>query len=319
MNEFDMIRRYFAAQTQHRADVIHGIGDDAAIVRIPDRQELAITTDTLVEGVHFAVNTLPYDIGYKSLAVNLSDLAAMGATPAWITLALTLPKAADEWLRDFCAGFFALANRFGIQLIGGDLTRGPLSITVQAMGFVPQQQAILRSGARPSDLIYVTGTLGDAGLGLACLQKKIRTREEHEKHALERLLHPEPRLAVGEALRGIASAAIDISDGMSADLGHILDESHVGAVIDVEKLPLSDTLKDSLPAPEAIAMALTAGDDYELCFTIPAHKRDELQSRLSSISCSFTCIGAITAQAGLELLYEDGKKYHGPTKGYEHF
>jgi thiamine-monophosphate kinase len=319
MNEFKIIQQFFATQVQHRGDVMHGIGDDAAIVSVPPGQDLAVTTDTLVTGIHFLASTSAYDIGYKSLAVNLSDLAAMGATPAWVMLALTLPDTNEEWLQDFCAGFFALANRFRVQLIGGDLTHGPLSINVQAMGFTPSQKAILRSGAQPSDLIYVTGTLGDAGLGLAFLEQKTDLTPAYQSQVLERLHHPEPRLAIGVALRGLASAAIDISDGLAADLGHILESSQVGAMLEIDKLPLSEELKLSLSPQAATAMALTAGDDYELCFTIPAHKRGELELALSSIPCRYTLIGAITAQPGLALRYQDGDHYHGPTEGYNHF
>ncbi len=321
MNEFDIIKHYFAANAQHRADVMHGIGDDSAIVSVPPGQELAITTDTMVAGVHFPETALPYDIGYKILAVNLSDLAAMGATPAWVTLALTLPTVDEQWLQDFCAGFFTLATRFRVQLIGGDMTRGPLSITVQAMGFTPPQKALLRSQAKPSDLIYVTGQIGDAGLALASLRHQVQLTPEHEAAVLERFNRPEPRLTTGEHLRGIASATIDISDGLAADLGHILEQSQVGARLEVEKLPLSAAMLESIPRQKAIELALTGGDDYELCFTVPAHKRTELEQTLASIPCRYTQIGVITAQPGLEIIeiIEDGKKYHGPVEGYEHF
>lgn len=304
MSEFDIITQYFASQTSHRNDVMVGIGDDAALVKPPQNHELAITTDTLVSGVHFPESTLPYDIGYKSLAVNLSDLAAMGATPAWVTMALTLPDKNLDWLKAFCDGFFALANQHQVQLIGGDLTRGPLCITIQAIGFTPSHQALLRSQAKPGDLIYVTGTLGDAGLAL---------RSAHASpEILARLNRPEPRVTTGIALRSIASSAIDISDGLAADLGHILKASRVGAKINVEQLPLSPAVS-ALTPEQAIALALTAGDDYELCFTVPAQKR----AQLSSIPC--TCIGEITASSGLELNYNDGSSYHGNISGYQHF
>jgi len=318
MNEFDIIKHYFAANAQHRADVVHGIGDDCAIVNVPPGQELAITTDTMVAGVHFLETALPDDIGHKILAVNLSDLAAMGATPAWVTLALTLPVVDQQWLQNFCAGFFTLATRFRVQLIGGDTTRGPLSITVQAMGFTPPQKALLRSQAKPSDLIYVTGQLGDAGLALASLRHQVQLSAEHETAVLERFNRPEPRVTMGEHLRDIASAAIDISDGLAADLGHILKQSQVGARLEVERLPLSAAMLESIPRQKAIELALTAGDDYELCFTIPAHLRTELEQTLAAIDCRYTQIGVITAQPGLEIT-EDGKKYHAPLEGYEHF
>ena len=207
----------------------------------------------------------------------------MGATPAWVTMALTLPRADQNWLQEFCEGFFTLANRHQVQLVGGDLTRGPLSITVQAMGFVPPQQALRRSGAKPSDLIYVTGTLGDAGLALKCLQKNFHLDTNQQRDVLRHLNQPEPRIATGKQLLGIAHAAIDISDGLAADLSHILEDSHTGAILYVDQLPLSSILEKSLAHNDAIALALSAGDDYELCFTIPPDKRILLEQRLSSL------------------------------------
>ena len=266
-----------------------------------------------------SASTLPYDIGYKSLAANLSDLAAMGATPAWVTMALTLPQEDTDFLQAFSNGFFTLANRYSVQLIGGDLTHGPLSITIQALGLIPAGLAILRSQAKPTDLIYVTGTLGDAGLALRFIQKNTQLNPSWQRDMLERLHRPEPRLATGEHLRNMASAAIDISDGLAADLNHILQASQVGAIINVEQLPLSEALTHTLKPEEAIALALTAGDDYELCFTVPAQKQAELEKQLSSIPCRYTCIGEITVKHGLELRYNNGSIYHGPTLGYQHF
>lgn len=320
MTEFELIKRYFATQMLHRADVVCGIGDDAALLAPPTGQTLAMTTDTLISGIHFPEFTLPYDIGYKSLAVNLSDLAAMGATPAWALLSITLPQADENWIQSFCDGFFTLANRHQVQLIGGDLTHGStLSITVQAIGFIPEHQALLRRGAKPNDLIYVSGSLGDAGLALKMINKQISTSSSIEQRILERLQRPEPRISTGENLRGIATACIDISDGLAADLGHLLDESQAGAVINVDQLPLSEELKHAVSPEEAITLALTAGDDYELCFTVPANKQAELEKKLATISCRFTCIGEITSQPGLELRYQDGRKYHGAILGYRHF
>jgi len=319
MTEFDLITHYFATQNQHRSDVIQNIGDDAAIVSPPKQHELAITTDTLVAGVHFLETTSPYDIAYKSLAVNLSDLAAMGATPAWVTLAITLPKADEDWIQAFCSGFFTLANRYQVQLIGGDLTHGPLSITVQAIGFIPCGQGIRRSQAKPDDLIYVTGTLGDAGLALQYLQDETKITPEHLSSILLRLNRPEPRIQVGEQLRNVAHAAIDISDGLVADLNHILTQSQVGATLFVDSLPLSEELKHLLSIEKAHHLALTAGDDYELCFTIPKHKQSEFEAKLSRIPCRYTCIGTINKKPGLNLCYQDGTLYQGPTHGYQHF
>ena len=319
MIEFDLIRKYFATQAIHRQEVAESIGDDAAIVSIPAGNELAITTHTHVHHVHFPKHTNPADIGHKSLAVNLSDLAAMGATPAWITLALTLPDADETWIKAFCEGFFTLANRFHVQLIGGDLTRGPLSITIQAHGLVPKGQAILRSGAKSGDLIYITGTLGDAGLALAILQEKISADTQRCAELNCRLNRPEPRVAIGEILRGRANAAIDISDGFAADLMHLLDASKVGAKINIDKLPHSEALSKTLTREHAVALALTAGDDYELCFTVPPAKQVELEKALSHLTCRVTCVGIITAQPGLTFHDEQGHIYEAAIHGYQHF
>lgn len=319
MTEFDIIKNYFAKQIVNRPDVIHGIGDDTAIVSAPTGQTLAITTDTLVNGVHFPEATSPYDIGHKSLAVNLSDLAAMGATPAWVTLAVTLPKVDKPWIQAFCDGFFALANQHHVQLIGGDMTHGPLSITVQAMGLLPTGAALLRSQAKPGDLIYVSGTLGDAGFALAFLQKKLSLNTNIQPAILSRLNQPEPRVELGKQLLSYAHSAIDISDGLAADLSHILAASQVGATINIDKLPLSPELKNTLSHEKAIALALTAGDDYELCFTVPANKKIALENAVASIPCHITCIGEITNTPGLNLHDENGNPYHGSINGYQHF
>ncbi len=311
LNEFSLIEKFFAPQTIARDDVILGIGDDAAIAAIPAHQQIVITTDTLIAGVHFPENTSAYDIGFKALAVNLSDLAAMGATPAWVTLALTLPKADETWLTEFSRGFFALASQFNIQLIGGDLTRGPLVITVGAYGFIAKDQAILRSGAIPGDLIYVTNTLGDAALALRS--------PNPQKELLMRLNRPTPRIEIGEKLRKIAHAAIDISDGLAADLQHILEKSHVGARINLNQLPLSEALRQSVPSDQAIALALNGGDDYELCFTIPKEKQQSLEKMSTQCKVTCTLIGEITNSLKLDLRFQDGSKYNQPTEGYKHF
>ena len=319
MNEFDLIKTYFAAQGDHRRDVRIGIGDDAAIVSLPEKHQLVVTTDTLVAGVHFPESATAHDIGYKSLAVNLSDLAAMGATPAWITLAITLPHSDEEWIQSFCSGFFTLANYHQVQLIGGDITHGPLSITVQAMGYVPNNQGLLRSNAKPGDLIYVTGTLGDAGLALRFIQNKIKLEPSKQRAILTRFHHPEPRIVTGKALLYIANSCIDISDGFAADLSHILEASGVGARINTSLLPLSDELVHSVSHDIAVELALTGGDDYELCFTIPPEKRDLLTTTLSTIACRYTHVGEITETPGLILTDKEGNEYHGEIHGYQHF
>lgn len=312
IGEFDIIEKFFKKQSVSRDDVVLNIGDDCAILDIPTDQQLAITMDTLVAGVHFPINTPAYDIGYKSLAVNLSDLAAMGATPAWITLALTLHNANEKWLTEFSRGVFDLAKQHNVQLIGGDLTHGPLTITIQAHGFVPKGQALKRSSAKSGDLIFVTNTLGDAALGLAIAQNKISAPKLFEEYLLKRLNRPEPQVTIGQQLLGIAHAAIDISDGLAADLRHILDSSNVGATLFVDDLPLSPALRESVSPREALHFALTGGDDYELCFTVAKDKEDLFKNH-------FTCIGVITEKPGLDLRYKDGSTYNDPIDGYLHF
>lgn len=305
MNEFEIIQKFFT-QSLKREDIILGSGDDCALVY--SNQPIAITTDTLIEGVHFLKNTSAYDIGYKALAVNLSDLAAMGAEPAWITIALTIPEANELWLTEFSQGLFELANRFKIQLIGGDLTKGSLQMTISAYGFIPASKALRRNAAIPGDLIYVTHTIGDAALALSFLLKKTTPPQT----ILKKLTQPEPRIEIGKKLREIAHAAIDISDGLAADLNHILKKSHVGAILYVDQLPLSHFLCESVSSIDAIEFALYGGDDYELCFTIPPDKINDL-----SFDC--TCVGEITKNTGLNLLFSDGKKYYGKKQGYQHF
>lgn len=310
LTEFDLIKQYFSQQSVKRSDVLVGIGDDAALVTVPKDHLLATSIDTLVAGIHFPESTHPADIAYKALAVNLSDLAAMGAEPSWITLALTLPKADPDWLAAFSKGLFSLANQFNVQLIGGDTTRGPLTVTIQINGFVPEGKAIRRNGAKIGDKIYVSGTLGNAGLGLQVALKKIEVPEADEQFALLCLNRPSPQIALGITLRDIANSAIDISDGLLADLNHILEESNVGACIELDKLPLSNILLNHLSLSDAQEMALTAGDDYELCFTVPA----EHESVLANKNCY--CIGTIEEKKGLRISGEHKKL---TKKGFQHF
>ncbi|MES2142454.1 MAG: thiamine-phosphate kinase [Pseudomonadota bacterium] len=320
ISEFDLIQRFFDRKKSNRADVICGIGDDGALLQCPAGQQLVVTTDTLVAGKHFPENTPPGDIAYKALSVNLSDLAAMGAEPSWILLALTLPTVDESWLKKFTQDFFSLLDRFQCQLVGGDLTQGPLSITIQALGFVPVGKALRRSGAGVGDKIYVTGTLGDAGLALAYLQNKTSFpfTEEQIQFLKKRLHRPEPRVVVGLALRDIASSAIDISDGLAADLGHILSASAVGAKLDVSKLPLSDVLQ-KLPPEEGSQFALSSGDDYELCFTVPASQKSQLQRCLKDIACPYAYIGTIKQELGLSLYCADGSLFSLKESGFQHF
>lgn len=319
-SEFTLIDRYFAAQRRHRPDVALGIGDDCALLAPPAGQHLVVTMDTLVAGVHFFADADPTSLGHKALAVNLSDLAAMGATPAWVTLALTLPHADEDWLERFCQGLFALADRYDMQLIGGDTTHGPATvITIQAHGFAPPGLALRRDGARPDDGIYVTGTPGDAGLALAAAFSKAAVAPEYRGYIQQRLERPEPRIVEGLALRGIASAAIDISDGLAQDLGHILQRSGVGAQLEVDRLPLSRSVAASLDRDAALMTALSSGDDYELCFTVPPDRAALLTAMASAWDCRCTGIGVITEEPGLQLRRADGAAFRLGRSGYDHF
>ena len=317
LGEFDLIHRYFERPIEQRQDVIVGIGDDGAVVRVPPGMELVLTSDTLVAGVHFSEDIPPEDLGYKALAVNLSDLAAMGARPAWATMALTLPQAEEAWLAAFAQGFFELAQRFSVALIGGDLTRGPLSITVQMHGFVPEGRALRRSGAQAGHYIYVTGTLGDAALALT--PRLAELTDTYRPYLLGRLCRPSPRISEGLILRAIASSAIDISDGLIADLGHILETSHVGAVLEVDRLPLSTAVQKIKDKKYGWELALTGGDDYELCFTLPPEHQAVLESKRSDFACTVSCIGRIEAERGLRCIEHDGTPYLPQGAGYRHF
>jgi len=318
LNEFEIIREFFVSQPVRRPDVVMGIGDDAALLSVPDEHELVVTTDLLVAGVHFPETIDPRSVGHKALAVNLSDLAAMGATPAWFTLTLSLPQADSAWLREFTQGMYALARQYDVALVGGDTTRGPLTIGIQAMGFVPRWQALMRSGAKPGDRIYVTGNLGEAALGLLLLQGKLQLPEEYQGPVLTRLNRPMPRVAAGLALRGLASSCIDVSDGLVADLGHILDASGVGARVQLARLPVSMAYD---PAFTQVGWepAIAGGDDYELCFTVPAERENALRMATAQFGVSCAQIGEIESHPGLRLVDAHGSLYTTKTGGYDHF
>jgi thiamine-monophosphate kinase len=308
ISEFTLIERFFRQQNIKNPSTRTGIGDDCALLSIPDGYELAVTTDTMVENVHFFAGTDPELLGHKLLAVNLSDLASMGAKPVSVTLALTLPKVDESWLEAFSKGFLGLAERYTVDLIGGDTTSGPLTLTVQALGLVPRGQALLRSTAKPGDFIYMTGRLGDAGLGLKITQGYACPNSEA---ALARFNTPCPQVDTGMALRGIASACIDISDGLAGDLGHILEQSHVGACLDWDFLPLSDEVLAYIQETGDWMLALTAGDDYELCFTVSPEKAEQL-----TIDCKK--IGMIETAPGLRL-NKSGLIQPLKVKAFEHF
>ncbi|MBI3899104.1 MAG: thiamine-phosphate kinase [Gammaproteobacteria bacterium] len=318
MTEFELIRRYFASQPLARNDVRVGIGDDAAVFHAPTNNDTVITSDVLVADVHFYADAAPEAIGYKSLAVNISDLAALGAEPAWFLLDLTLPEVRPAWLEKFASGMFELAQRHRMQLIGGDTARGPLSIAITAVGFVPYGKGLLRSGAQVGDDVYVTGALGDAALALAHLQHKQELTAAERTAVIQRLERPTPRAAEGIALRDLAASAIDVSDGLLADLGHILTASNVGARLQLDTIPLSATYRAQLPAI-GWDYALAGGDDYELCFTAPAANAAAIHSLAEKHSFALTKIGEITAATTLELIDCNGQPYVPKNKGHDHF
>ncbi|WP_337250372.1 thiamine-phosphate kinase [Methylomarinovum tepidoasis] len=314
MDEFDLIRRFFR-RSAVRSQTRLGVGDDAALLNPPPGQVLAATVDTMVAGVHFFPDADPAALGHKLLAVNLSDLAAMGAEPAWALLALTLPDAAPEWLGAFAEGLFALAERHRVDLVGGDTTRGPLTLSLQALGWVPEEQALRRCGARPGDGIYVSGTLGDAALGLKMLRGELDWRDEA---VIERLLRPRPRVVLGLSLRGLAHACIDVSDGLVADLGHILSASGVGAILEWESLPLSAAVRRYVADTGDWRLPLSGGDDYELCFTLPEAAVRVLQQRLPAGAVAWHRIGTIQKEQGLRI-NKGGRAISLPPAGYRHF
>lgn len=318
LSEFDLIRRYFSELTPARDDVVLGIGDDCALLMVPPGRQLAVSMDTLVEGRHFAQGADPRGLGYKALAVNLSDLAAMGAEPAWATLSLSLPAADAQWLDAFADGFGALAGEWGVQLVGGDTTRGPLSITVQVHGLVSPGTALRRDGARPGDLVYVTGTLGDAGLALLAAQG-LYVNPDALGFLRERLDRPTPRVRAGLALRGLATAAIDISDGLGSDLQHVCARSGVGVTLYAGELPVSAGVAEYIADTGDWALPLGAGDDYELCVTVPATQQAAVESLAAQLPGGLTWVGTVEATPGLRVMLPDGRQLDNAPSGYDHF
>jgi thiamine-monophosphate kinase len=311
--EFDLIAR-IRARVASRDDVALGIGDDAALLDVPPGMQLVVTADTLNAGVHFPDDTAPVDIGWKALAVNLSDLAAMGARPAWCTLSLSLPDADPRWVDDFIDGFLELASLHGVQLVGGDTTRGPLSIAVTAMGHIETGHALRRDEARVGDEVWVTGTLGDASAALqsmfsgAAVERSLRVR----------LDRPTPRVEAGRALLGLANACVDVSDGLLADLGHLCTRSGVGAEVDLALLPASRALARFKPEVRWPWQA-SGGDDYELCFTASPQRAEQVQQALDFVGVAGTRIGRIVAGQGVQALDADGAPWLAPRAGYDHF
>jgi len=322
LSEFALIERYFRTCGAQRADVLAGIGDDAALLAVAPEAELVAATDTLVAGVHFPHQSPPASIGHRSLAVNLSDLAAMGARPAWALLALTLPDADEGWLAEFAAGFSALARAHEVALVGGDTTRGPLCVTVQLLGQVPRGEALRRSGGRAGDALFVSGTPGDAAAGLALEQGRLQAPAEALAEALaylrERFLLPTPRMALGERLRGHASACIDVSDGLLGDAGKLAEASRAGVEISFGAVPVSEALLRTLGEQRSRELALTGGDDYELCFAVHPEKLPALLSELPPQRWGYSRIGALRAAPGAVVI-RDGTVMEFSHSGYQHF
>lgn len=316
--EFDLIQQFFARATM-QTDL--GVGDDAALISITNGMQLAISADMLVAGTHFFADCDAFQLGWKSLAVNVSDMAAMGAQPKWATLAIALPDVNPAWLDQFSDGFFACAKQFSVDLIGGDTTRGPLTVSIQIMGEVPIGKAIKRSGAQINDDIWVSGQLGSAALGLAYLKKthlNSSLNADDIANCLQALNAPTPRIALGLSLRGIATSNIDISDGLLADLGHILRASNCGATLNLEAIPCIEVLKTSIQNPITQNYVLAAGDDYELCFTAPKSARNSIESISQQINCPVSLVGEIHTGNDLKVMYQN-QQLNISKKGFDHF
>lgn len=320
MKEFELIQKYFSDRGPKRKDVVLGIGDDAALTRVPQDKLLVVATDTMVENTHFFPDTSPRSIGHRCLAVNLSDFAAMGAEPAWASVAITLPSVDEAWIEEFANGLFEVAEYCNVQIIGGDTTQGPLAITVSLSGFIPENKALLRSGAKAGDWIYVTGSLGDSALVVAAKLNKLEVNAQALAQAEKKFDFPVARLAAGQVLRRAASAAIDISDGLIQDLSHILKASKVSAEIDVANLPISSAVTACLDEDSAAVMALIGGEDYELLFTLPEEQKGFLEQNSTAMGVEFTCIGQIRSGDNGISLVKAGVKYPTPNmNGYQHF
>ena len=314
--EFELIARHF---TRPATNAVLGVGDDCALVGISRGMELAVSTDTMVAGTHFFPDVDPENLGHKALAVNLSDIAAMGAMPYWAMLALTLPKVDNDWLAAFAKGFFDLAEEFEVSLIGGDTTRGPLSITVTIMGEVPIGASLRRNGAKAGNDIWVSGYIGDAALAVAHRHGKVVLEEADYHEAVMRLYEPTPRVALGQALRGLATAAIDVSDGLLADLGHICRLSQVGAVVELPLGPLSPIGAKHVASDAGRTAIVAGGDDYELCFTAHPNSRESIQDLAAALHVPLTRIGQVKRGKGVSLHGPDGKPVKIDGRGYDHF
>lgn len=314
--EFDLIAKHFTRATP---GAVLGVGDDCALLAPTPGMQLAVSSDMLLEGRHFSPQDSPAGLGHKSLAVNLSDLAAMGATPRWATLAIALPEANDAWLTAFARGFFRMADMHAIELVGGDTTRGTLTLSITVIGEVPPGQALRRDGAQAGDDIWVSGVIGSAALALAYRQGRLFMEQIDAARVLPALYLPTPRIELGMALRGLASSAIDISDGLLGDLGHILERSRVGATLEFSALPTLPVVQAYLHEAMARECVLAGGDDYELCFTAPASRRDAVRAAAASAGVAVTRIGHIHAETGLTVIDANGQPLPVEHTGYDHF
>lgn len=318
VGEFELIRHYFSALGSDSSSSVRlGVGDDCAVIAPPAERELVVSIDTLVEGVHFLPDTAPEHVATRLLGAALSDLAAMGAEPGFFTLALTLPESDPKWLEPFARALAEMAKQHGVALVGGDTTRGHLTLSVQVHGWTRPGKALLRSGAKVGDRVFVSGTLGDSRGGLETLLQKARPGH-HCNFLQQRFYQPEPRLITGQLINEFATAAIDISDGLLADLGHILQQSNVGAILNVAELPVSPSLYAWAGSEQSREWALNGGEDFELCFTVPAGLEQKLAWALRDHPVGVTCIGQITAQSGI-VLADEGKLIPAEVKGYNHF
>ncbi len=316
LGEFDLIRRFFTRTTKNAA---LGIGDDAALLPVTPGKELAVSTDMLVSGRHFFADADPYFLGRKSLAVNFSDMAAMGALPRWATLSLALPEANESWLTPFADGFFSMADEYDIELVGGDTVRGPLNICVQIIGEINRTGALRRDGARVGDTVWISGALGGAALALRHLQNKISLAQQAFDRCAVRLHNPSPRVALGLALHGIANSAIDVSDGLCGDLGHILERSGVAAEIRLHDIPCADELSPYIGQSWGRQALLAGGDDYELCFTATAERSETIREISRRLALPLAPIGQIVSGSGLTALDRQGLAVNLNLKSFDHF
>ena len=319
VSEFDLISRYFSHRGAPRADVVLGVGDDGAVLECPPGSQLVAAIDSLVEDVHFPAGSPAHSIGHRALAVNLSDLAAMGAQPAWALLALALPAADEDWLAQFSDGLDGLARRHGVALVGGDTTGGTLCVTVQILGFVPRGAALTRRGGQAGDAVFVSGTLGDSAAGLMLEQSRLTLADGPQAQwLLERFRYPTPRLALGMALRGLASACIDVSDGLLGDCARLAEASGCGVSLEYEALPVSAALRCAVGEERARHLALTGGEDYELCFTVPAARLDDFAARCPAGEFGLSQIGTLTAQPGARV-QRGATVMQVSHRGFDHF